>query len=80
MNLKLNYIQHTGIPVTGIKISEAFYERLGFKTVMATTFQYNGHIGNAAMMKLNEIIIELYQMPEAELREIREERTGILAM
>ena len=76
MNLKLNHIQHIGIPVTNIKASETFYEKLGFKNVMATTFQYNGGTGNVAMMKLNEMIIELYQMPDAELKEIRERKNG----
>ena len=76
MNLKLNHIQHIGIPVTNIKVSETFYESLGFKNVMATTFQYNGDTGNVVMMKLNEMIIELYQMPEAELKEIRERSNG----
>ena len=76
MNLKLNHIQHIGIPVTNIQASEIFYERLGFKNVMATTFEYNGGAGNVAMMKLNEMIIELYQMPEAELKEIRERKNG----
>ena len=76
MNIKLNHIQHIGIPVTNIKASETFYERLGFKNGMATTFQYNGGTGNVAMMKLNEMIIELYQMPDAELKEIRERKNG----
>jgi catechol 2,3-dioxygenase-like lactoylglutathione lyase family enzyme len=76
MNLKLNHIQHIGIPVTNIKISEAFYERLGFKNVMASTFEYNDGKGMAAMMKLNDMIIELYQMPENELREVRNRQNG----
>jgi catechol 2,3-dioxygenase-like lactoylglutathione lyase family enzyme len=66
MNLKLNHIQHVGIPVTDIKISEAFYKRLGFKNVMASTFEYNRGKGLVAMMKLKEMIIELYQLPEKE--------------
>lgn len=76
MNIKLNHIQHIGVPVTNIKISEAFYEKLGFKNVMAATFEYNGNTGNVAMMKLNDMIIELYQMPENELKEIRERKNG----
>ena len=76
MNLKLNHIQHTGIPVTDIKKSEAFYERLGFKNVMDSTFEYNGGNGTVAMMKLNDMIIELYQMPEKELGEIRSRSNG----
>jgi catechol 2,3-dioxygenase-like lactoylglutathione lyase family enzyme len=76
MNLKLNHIQHIGIPVTNIQASEIFYEKLGFKNVMATTFKYNDGTGHVAMMKLNEMIIELYQMPDAELKEIRQRKNG----
>jgi lactoylglutathione lyase len=76
MNLKLNHIQHIGIPVTKIKLSEAFYQRLGFKNVMASTFEYNGGKGIVAMMKLNNMVIELYQMPESELKEIRNRQNG----
>lgn len=76
MNLKLNHIQHIGIPVTNIKKSEAFYEKLGFKNVMDSTFEYNGGKGMVAMMKLNDMIIELYQMPESELAEMRNRENG----
>ena len=76
MNLKLNYIQHTGIPVTDIKRSETFYESLGFKNVMNSQFEYNGSKGKVTMMKLNEIIIELYQLPENQLAEIRNRQNG----
>jgi catechol 2,3-dioxygenase-like lactoylglutathione lyase family enzyme len=76
MNFKLNHIQHIGIPVTDLTRSEAFYERLGFKNVMAATFNFNGEKGNVAMMKYNEMIIELYQMPPAELQEIRNRKNG----
>ena len=69
-------IQHIGIPVTDIKRSEAFYEKLGFKNVMGSTFEYNGNKGVVAMMKLNGMIVELYQMPEAELTEIRNRQNG----
>ncbi len=78
MNLKLNHIQHIGIPVTNIKVSEAFYEQLGFKNVMNATFDYNGGKGLVAMMKLNDMILELYQMPEDALNEIRERKNGHL--
>lgn len=76
MNLKLNHIQHIGIPVTNIKVSKVFYESLGFKNVMATTFAYNGGSGNVVLMRQHEMIVELYQMPEAELKEIRERKNG----
>jgi catechol 2,3-dioxygenase-like lactoylglutathione lyase family enzyme len=76
MNFKLNHIQHIGIPVTDLIRSEMFYECLGFKNVMAATFNFNGDEGNVAMMKYNEIVIELYQMPAAELQEIRNRNNG----
>ena len=43
---------------------------------METTFQYNGDTGNVVMMQLNDMIIELYQMPENELKEIRTRNNG----
>jgi catechol 2,3-dioxygenase-like lactoylglutathione lyase family enzyme len=76
MNLKLNHIQHIGIPVTDINVSEAFYWLLGFKNIMSSTFEYNGDKGIVAMMKLNDMIIELYQMPESELKKIRNRQNG----
>lgn len=76
MNLHLQRIQHIGIPVTDLSRSEAFYASLGFKNVMASTFQYNGAEGQVAMMQSGEIIIEIYQMPESELAEIRQRRDG----
>ncbi|MEY2916774.1 MAG: hypothetical protein RIS73_488 [Bacteroidota bacterium] len=65
-----------GIPVTDLAVSENFYERLGFINVMKATFDYNGQKGNVAMMKQNDITIELYQMPPAALGEIRERKNG----
>ena len=76
MNIKINKLQHIGIPVTDINISEAFYEKFGFKNVMTSTFEFNGGKGKVAMMKLNDIIVELYQMPKTELQEIRSRRNG----
>ena len=76
MDLKINSLQHIGIPVTDISRSALFYEKLGFKNVMGSTFEYNGNKGVVAMMKLNGMIVELYQMPEAELTEIRNRQNG----
>lgn len=76
MNLKINSLQHIGVPVTNISRSVSFYEKLGFKNVMATTFNYNNDTGNVVMMKLNDIIVELYQMPPKELEEIRNRTNG----
>jgi catechol 2,3-dioxygenase-like lactoylglutathione lyase family enzyme len=76
MHLKLNHIQHIGVPVTDLKQSEVFYKRLGFENVMSSSFEYNDGKGNVIMMQQNKIIIELYQMPEEELKEIRQRRDG----
>ncbi len=76
MNLKINRLQHVGIPVTDLGVSELFYQKLGFSNVMAAEFEYNGGKGKVAMMQLNDIILELYQMPEAELEEIRSRGNG----
>jgi lactoylglutathione lyase len=68
VNLKLNHIQHVGLPVSNLEISEAFYRKLGFANVMASGFDYKGGRG--------EIILELYQLPEAQLQEIRNRKDG----
>ena len=76
MALKLSKIQHIGIPVTNIVQSEAFYTRLGFSKVMASTFQHKGEEGQVAMMQSGDIVMELYQMPDSELAEIRSRSNG----
>jgi lactoylglutathione lyase len=63
MNLKLNHLQHIGLPIANLEISKSFYERLGFKNVMRSTFIRQGAEGKVSMMKRGDIIIELYQMP-----------------
>ena len=76
MNLTLSRIQHIGIPVTNLEKSAAFYKTLGFENVMDSKFIHNGNEGKVAMMKSGEIIIEIYQMPDAELQEIRKRKNG----
>ena len=76
MSFKINSIQHIGIPVTDLKKSEAFYEKLGFENIMTSSFDYNGGKGNVSMMQSGAIIIEIYQMPEAELMAIRQRKDG----
>ena len=76
MNLKINHIQHIGLPVTNLKVSQAFYERLGFASVMDSGFDYRGGRGSVSMMKRGGMILELYQMPEAQLEEIRTRKDG----
>jgi catechol 2,3-dioxygenase-like lactoylglutathione lyase family enzyme len=76
MNLKINRLQHIGLPIVDIEISRSFYERLGFRDVMSSTFVYQGAEGKVAMMKRDDIIIELYQMPEPELSNVKARKSG----
>ena len=76
MNLKINSFQHLGIPVTDLKRSEIFYESLGFKNVMTSDFFIDGAKGFVSMMKRDAMMIEIYQQPEKELKEIKERKNG----
>jgi catechol 2,3-dioxygenase-like lactoylglutathione lyase family enzyme len=76
MNFKINHLQHVGIPVADLEASELFYQKLGFKNVMASQFDRPAGKGKVAMMQNGTIIIEIYQMPEAELEEIRNRKNG----
>ncbi len=76
MNFKINHLQHVGIPVTDLNASEVFYNKLGFKNVMVAGFEFNGSKGKVAMMQQDNIIVEIYQMPETELAEIRNRKNG----
>ena len=64
-------IQHIGIPAHDLEISIPFYERLGFENVMESPFEFDGGYGTCVMMKNHEVIVELYQMPEKQLAEIK---------
>ena len=77
MDLKINHIQHIGIPVSNIKKSIGFYEKFGFTNVMPSTFEIEGEKGGiVAMMKRDSIILELYQMPASYLTEITNRKDG----
>ncbi len=72
----INHLQHIGIPVTDINNSEAFYNLLGFNKVMQSSFDEDGDTGTCIMMKNKTIIIELYQLPEHKLKEIKDRKDG----
>jgi catechol 2,3-dioxygenase-like lactoylglutathione lyase family enzyme len=74
--INITAIQHIGIPVTDIANSQAFYERLGFANVMQAGFIDGGKPGTCVMMQRGEMIIELYQLPEPALSEIRTRKNG----
>ena len=76
MIIKINHIQHVGIPVTNLVASAAFYRQLGFENVMEAGFAFNGDKGSVIMMQRDSMIMELYQMPEKELVEIRNRSNG----
>lgn len=76
MQISINGLQHIGIPVTRLEISEKFYAGLRFKNVMNAHFEINGNPGKVAMMQRDQMIIEIYQLPEPELAEIQERKNG----
>lgn len=76
MTLKINRLQHIGLPISDISVSEAFYKRLGFHTAMRSTFMHEGAEGQVAMMKRDEMILELYQLPEPALSSIKQRQDG----
>ena len=77
MDLKINHIQHIGLPVSNIQKSIGFYEKFGFTNVMPSTFEIEGEKGGiVAMMKRDSIILELYQMPASYLTEIKNRKDG----
>jgi lactoylglutathione lyase len=76
MELEINHLQHVGIPVTDIKSSEAFYTSLGFHKATQSAFDHKEEKGKMMMMKLKDIIIELYELPGEDLAEIRGRKDG----
>jgi catechol 2,3-dioxygenase-like lactoylglutathione lyase family enzyme len=76
IQLKINSIQHIGIPVTNLDASQKFYNRLGFNNVMQAHFTDGGEQGTCVMMQRENILMELYQLPEAGLAEIRNRSNG----
>ncbi len=76
MELKINKLQHIGIPVTDLKISVPFYEGLGFSNCMQAQFDMNNEKGEVVMMQNGEVIVELYQMPSSELPAVKARGNG----
>ena len=72
----IHKIQHIVIPAHDLEISIPFYKRLGFENVMESPFEFDGGYGTCVMMKNHEVIIELYQMPEKQLTEIKQRKSG----
>ncbi len=76
MHLKINHLQHVGLPVTNIEQSKAFYARLGFESAMDSTFLMDGATGLVCMMKRENMVMELYQVPEPALSQVKQRGDG----
>ncbi len=63
--------QHLGVPVTDLERSRRFYARLGFTEVMSAGFMVQGEPGQCLFMQRQGALVELYQLPSAELEQIR---------
>jgi len=72
----INKLQHIGIPVSDVAVSENFYKKLGFSKAMKSQFDEEGEKGTCVMMQNGEIIIELYQLPERKIKEVKERKDG----
>ncbi|MEM9000544.1 MAG: VOC family protein [Bacteroidota bacterium] len=64
MKISIAKVQHIGIPTGNLEKSKEFYERLGFVSVMSSTFDHEGEKGRVVMMKSNKVLIEIYQLPK----------------
>lgn len=71
-------LQHIGLPVSSLARSREFYQKLGFGQIMAAEFTIDGQQGQVAMMERDGVVMELYQMPEIFLADIRARRDGHL--
>lgn len=74
--VNIKKLQHIGIPVTDMAVSELFYTKLGFINVMQSPFELDGEKGLCVMMKQGEMLIELYQLPDKLLPGIRGRANG----
>lgn len=79
ITLDFSKIQHVGIPVKDLMCSVPFYQSLGFVEVMRKHFDHEEGIGTCVMLKKQEILMELYQMPDSVIkRDISKRSDGII--
>lgn len=74
--MKIERIQHIGIPVIVPEKAISFYERLGFRLVMDSPFSQCNGLGHCWMMQSGDVVIELYLLPPDELPEIASRGSG----
>lgn len=70
LSARVTGFQHLGLPVTDLQRSQAFYVRLGFRQVMATTLPTPDGDILVAMLEIAGFVVELYQLPGAGGAEI----------
>lgn len=63
-------LQHLGLPVTDLERSKAFYSQLGFKVVMTAELPSGDDAIRVAMMAIDGLVIEMYQLVGDERAEI----------
>lgn len=71
-------IQHVGIPVSDLEESVEFYESLGFETVMKSEIKEEDGSVHVAMVKLADIILELYQQYGEKVKETIMKKDGYI--
>jgi len=71
-----NGLQHLGIPVTNLEKSVIFYTKLGFTRVLTSKVPDSAGTIHVAMMKRDNVIVELYQLVGKELEELRSRSDG----
>ena len=73
-----NGLQHIGIPVTDIAVSQAFYHRFGFASIMQRQVDATEGRVSAVMMRRAGVVLELYQLPAEQLAAIRQRTDGVI--
>lgn len=74
--IAIKALQHAGIPVSDIRRSLSFYEKLGFRNVMEAGFKIEKRPGTCVMMENGSVLIELYELPEPERSEAASRKDG----
>lgn len=72
----LRGLQHLGLPVTNLERSKTFYAELGFVEVMRTSLPRASEAVQVAMMRHEDLTIELYQLEPEERQEIARRSDG----
>jgi catechol 2,3-dioxygenase-like lactoylglutathione lyase family enzyme len=72
----LHGLQHIGIPVTNLERSKAFYAQLGFVEIMRTDLPGVSEAIRVAMIRHEELTLELYQLNQEEREAISKRTDG----